>query len=132
MQINGRDNEKNNQRLHAIEFGVGEEEGFGALGVEVDFDLVVLRDFVTIDTEHGALAEDTMRHAVAGFPRGSDVGRSAGDGSCGAGDGSMGRCRDLEMSWSRDFERTRRGRLWRGGFGDREILSVDVLQETTW
>ena len=59
--------------LALLEFGVGEKKGFGALGVEVDFDLVVLRHLVTIDTHDGSFAEDTMGDSIGGFPNGNHL-----------------------------------------------------------
>ena len=40
--------------LGFLQFGVGEEKGFGALGVEVDFNLIILGYFIVVNAEDGA------------------------------------------------------------------------------
>jgi len=53
--------------LNPLEFGVGEEEGFGALVIEIDLDLIVLGDLVAIDTHDRSFAKDTMGDPVGRF-----------------------------------------------------------------
>ena len=47
---------------------MGEEKGFGALGVEVDLDLVVFRHLIAIDTKYRTKAEDAMGYSIIGLP----------------------------------------------------------------
>ena len=53
-----------------FEFGVGEEEGFEALGIETDLDLVVLGYLITIDTYDRTEAEDTVGDTIVLLPGG--------------------------------------------------------------
>jgi len=47
---------------------VSEEECLDALGVKLDFYLIVLRHLVVIDAQHRAGPEDAMRDAVVLLP----------------------------------------------------------------
>ena len=53
-------------RLDLLQLGVGKEQGLGALGIEVNLNLIILRDLVPIDADDGAVAEDAVGDAVAG------------------------------------------------------------------
>ena len=56
--------------LGFLQFGVGEEKGFSALGVEVDFNLIILGYFIVVNAENSAKPEDTMRDAIVLLPGG--------------------------------------------------------------
>jgi hypothetical protein len=45
---------------------VGKEQGLGALGIEVNLNLIILRDLVPIDADDGAVSEDAVGDAIAG------------------------------------------------------------------
>ena len=47
---------------------MGEEEGFGALGIERDLYLVVLRHLIAIDARDRTDAKNTVGDPVAGVP----------------------------------------------------------------
>ena len=56
------------KKLDFFQFSVGEEEGFGALGVEVDLDFVVLGNLIAIDTKDRTKAKDAMGYSIIGLP----------------------------------------------------------------
>ena len=45
---------------------MGKEQGLGALLIEVNLNLIILRDLVPIDADDGAVSEDAVGDAVAG------------------------------------------------------------------
>ena len=58
---------------------MGEEEGFGALGIEVDLDFVVFRDLIAIDTKDCTKAKDAMGDAIVLLPGGRNWRLGIGD-----------------------------------------------------
>ena len=48
---------------------MGEEEGFGALGIERDLYLVVLRHLIALDPRDRTDTKDTVGDPIAGLPR---------------------------------------------------------------
>jgi hypothetical protein len=45
---------------------VGKEQGLGALGIEVNLNLIILRDLVPIDADNRSFAKHAVGDAVAG------------------------------------------------------------------